>query len=66
MARLEINSRYRFGDLVSGDRFAWNGQDYEKLSGTMADLLNAKGDYADPDHPTTFDDDEIVFLYQLY
>lgn len=36
---MEIGFYYDFGELKAGDRFAYKGGEYEKISGNFADVL---------------------------
>jgi hypothetical protein len=62
---LEVGYHYDFGKLKSGDRFAMNGLEYEKLSGNFADrLYGGKIDETKP--PVEIPAGTTVYLYQLY
>jgi hypothetical protein len=64
MAKLEVGYHYEFGELKSGDRFAWNGLEYEKLSGNLADLLLG-GKLSDPIKTVEVPPDTKVYLFEL-
>lgn len=57
MEKLEVGYRYDFGQLKPGDKFAWKGLEYEKVSGNFAARLF-------DDQPTEIPEGIQVYLYE--
>ncbi len=56
---LEIDYHYDFSELKAGDKFAYEGVDYEKISGNMAVAIRT-------DKIKDFEANSRVYLYELY
>jgi hypothetical protein len=56
--KLEVNFKYDFQTLKAGDKFAWNGTEYEKISGNYATRLHDNKQVEIPEGTS-------VFLYEL-
>lgn len=55
---LDIGFKYEFGELKAGDKFAYLGGEYEKISGCMAVNLST-------DKVEEFGGDIKVYLYEV-
>jgi len=55
---MEAGFKYEFGELKAGDIFAYEGLEYEKISGNTA--INQVND-----KPVTFGPETIVFLCEV-
>jgi hypothetical protein len=54
---MEEGYRYKFGELKAGDKFAYQGAEYEKISGNFADILGKEECVEIPE-------DAIVYLFE--
>jgi hypothetical protein len=55
---LEVGFRYEFGELKAGDKFAWQGGEYEKISGNFAIDLHTNS-------TVEFGSPTSVYLYEV-
>jgi hypothetical protein len=56
--KLEVNFKYDFSELKAGDKFAYQGIEYEKISGNLAESIRSKA-------LTEINPEEKVYLYEL-
>ncbi len=55
---MEVGFKYNFGELKAGDKFAWHGAEYEKISGNCAIEIYS--------NKIVEFENTLVYLYEVY